>query len=433
MSEPSVSGSRQIDASRSNNPWIGATFVLGSLLLLGVGALGGWLYANKTRPDITSNGNVAGIAGSPGLQPRDAWALHLVNDVSVKSQQLAMLGKQALGGDQEAFGKLREARTSIDAALHSLQEGNGTYPGFRGDDGIGAKVQKIADTWKSMASSVDTIARNQDKIVVVAQSTDKFSKNVEPLKARQDELARAMSDGGAPAAQLMLAMRQINLIDTIARDVNSLRNAEAGSNAVERLTREVQLFTMVLKGFREGDDDMGIAKRTAPVEIAAIAQISRLSDEAQLALDAILKNAKQFVEAADAERRIDDGAISLVADSQALYSSMNTASGSSEAAVPEPRAASGTPEPTRAAPPSYVQQVSVPQQQSTTGAYGMTERQVLDCEKHKGSFHAKARMADSLARFKGQETVVQELIESMKKEGASEACIAYLSDQEFPK
>jgi hypothetical protein len=436
MSEPSVPDSRQVGANRGNNPWMGATIALGSLLLLGVGALGGWLYANKTRPDIASNGTAGGVAGSPALQPRDAWALRLANDISVKAQRLAVLGNEAMAGDQDAFGRFREARTSIDAALKSLQDGNGTYPGFRGDSGISVQVKKVVDAWRPMASSADIIVRNEEQILAVAQNIEKFSKNVESLKARQDEVARAMSDGGSPSPQILLAMRQINLVDTIARDISSLHDGRSDSAEVAaKLSRESQLFTMVLKGFREGDDAMGIAKLDNQTEIAALAQVSRLSDEAQLSLDTILKNAKQFAEASEAERQISNSAKPLVADSQALYLAINAAPGGSEAAVADQRteSAGATPETMPATPPNSAQQINVPQQQSRSGPYGMTEQQVLDCEKHKGSFHAKARMADSLARFKGQETVVQELIESMKKEGASQECIAYLSDQEFPK
>jgi len=258
---------------------------------------------------------------------RETWGRGLVADVQVKSQQLAVQAKDAVAGDQDAFAKFKDTRAAIDTDVKQLQEGKAPYSGFNSSQGISGPLETVSKTWDPIASNADLVIRNQDQVLAVAQSADQFTAKVQPLKSRMDEVARAMSDGGAQSAQLLLAMRQINLADTIARDVAVMRSGGAGSQAAaDALGRESSLFGQVLKGFQDGDSGLGITKLNGAAAVAALAQVNKLWVDAQQALSTILKSAKQFAEVQDAEKKISDGSAQLLTNSQDLYSSFNSLS-----------------------------------------------------------------------------------------------------------
>jgi twitching motility protein PilJ len=268
-----------------------------------------------------------GLSTVYGKQETNASGL--VADVSVKSQQLAVQAKDAVAGDQDAFAKFKSTRQAIEDDIKNLQDGSFSagVPSYRNSYGVRDPLQKLADTWAPIASNADLIIRNQDQVLAIATSADQFNNKVQPLKSRMDEVARAMSDGGAAPSQLLLAMRQINLADTLARDVAVLRSGGDGSKeAGDALARESSLFGQVLKGFQDGDNSLGITKLNGAAAVAALSQVLKINGDAQLSLGTILKSAKQFGEVQDAEKQITDGSSLLLVNSQTLYTAFTSLS-----------------------------------------------------------------------------------------------------------
>jgi len=259
---------------------------------------------------------------------QESNARALVADISVKSQQLAVQGMDAVAGDADAFAKFKNTRATIGTDVDALMDGSFVVgvPSYRGAFAIGGPLQRLADTWAPIATNADLIIRNQQLVLAIAQSADKFTMMIQPLKSRMDEVARAMADGGAPANQLLLAMRQINLADVLARDVAILRSSNDGFPEGDPLPRESSLFTQVLNGFQQGDSGLGIMKLSGASAVAAVSQVSKLNADMQQSLDTILKSEKQFSEVQAAEKQIADGSSLLLANSQALNTSFTTLS-----------------------------------------------------------------------------------------------------------
>ncbi len=295
-----------------------------------VGRVGSWgtnVWIGVVVVSLLVFGANFGLSTLYGRQETNAGVL--VADISVKSQQLAVQAKDALAGDQDAFAKFKETRAAIETNIKNLQDGNFSagVPSYRTAFGVRDQLETLSSTWTPIASNADLIMRNQDQVLAIAQSADQFTSKVQPLKSRMDEVARAMSDGGAPAAQLLLAMRQINLADTLARDVAVLRSGGAGSVAAgDALARESSLFSQVLKGFQEGDSGLGVVKLNGAGAVAALNQVSKLWVDAQQSLGTILKSSKQFAAVQDAEKKISDGSSLLLVNSQTLYSKFTSLS-----------------------------------------------------------------------------------------------------------
>jgi twitching motility protein PilJ len=269
----------------------------------------------------------ANYLASTYASDHETWARGLVADIQVKSQQLAKQASDAVGGDLDAFGKFKDTRDAIDVDVKSLQEGKGVYSGYGGAQGVGDSLNTLAKTWDKISSNADLVIRNQDQVQGIAQNADKFNASVPQLQARLDEVARAMSDGAAPAQQLFMAMRQINLVNKISGDVTAVRaGGTGGAAAADALGRDSTMFNGVLQGFQNGDSTLGVTKLNGASAVASLNQVGRLNTDAQQSIGAILKSSKQFAEVQDADKQISDGSTELLGNAQDLYSSFNSIS-----------------------------------------------------------------------------------------------------------
>ena len=258
---------------------------------------------------------------------RETWARGLVAEIQVKSQQLAKQAADAVGGNQDAFASFKATRDAIDADVKALQDGKGLYSGYAGAQGVGGSLDAVAKTWSAISQNADLVIRNQDQVQGIAQNADKFNNSVQPLQARLDEVARAMSDGGAQAQQLFMAMRQINLVNKLAGEVTAVRAGGAGAQAAaDALGRDSTMFNGVLTGFQQGDANLGIQKLNSAGAVASLNQVARLNNDAQQSISAILKSAKQFSQVQDAEKQISDGSNELLDNASKLYANFNNIS-----------------------------------------------------------------------------------------------------------
>jgi len=252
---------------------------------------------------------------------QENWGRSQVADIQVLSQQLAVQGKDAVAGDPDAFAKFKDTRGKIEEKVNDLMEGKAPYTGFRDAVGVGQSLEDLSKAWNQAAGNADLIIRNQDQVLDIAKNAEAFNAKVEPLKSRMDEVARAMSDGGSANAQLLLAMRQINLVDSLKADVADLRaGGPNAQTAVDQLARQSARFGQVLKGFQEGDSEMGVTKLNGSAAVAALNQVARLNTDAQAALGVILKDAKQYAEVQNAEKQLTDQSAALLAAASKTYS-----------------------------------------------------------------------------------------------------------------
>ncbi|MBS0455792.1 MAG: methyl-accepting chemotaxis protein [Proteobacteria bacterium] len=258
---------------------------------------------------------------------RETWARGLVAGIQVKSQQLAKEGSDAIGGNQDAFKQFQATRDSIDNDVKALTTGKGIYSGYAGSQGVGGSLDTLSKTWDSVSQNADLVIRNQQQVQDISSNADKFTAAVPNLQARLDEVARAMSDGGAQAQQLFMAMRQVNLVNKIAAELGQVRAGGAGAaNAVDALGRDSGMFNAVLKGFQDGDSTLGIQKLNSAGAVASLNQVVRLNADAQSSIGAFLKSAKQFSAVQDAQKQISDGSNTLLSNAQDLYSAFNNIS-----------------------------------------------------------------------------------------------------------
>ncbi|WP_133477522.1 methyl-accepting chemotaxis protein [Cognatilysobacter segetis] len=236
------------------------------------------------------------------------------SDLQVLSQQLAVRGTEAVGGNAEAFKSFRSTKDTIEADVARLQSGYGD------DSRAGSAVRQVADTWSKIKPSADQVVGSEQAIVELAGHADKFNQNLPNFQATLDELVRAMSASGSPSSQVYIALRQVVVSGTMARRIAEIRSG--GSNAQvagDALGRDANLFSTVLNGLRKGDDANKILPLTAGPAVAQLAQVEQQWAGMKKDLDAITASSRNLIGAQRAANEITKNSGQMLDDSQKLF------------------------------------------------------------------------------------------------------------------
>ncbi len=236
------------------------------------------------------------------------------SELQVLSQQLAVRGTEAVGGNAEAFKSFRDTKVRIDQNVESLKS---TW----GDDSrAGGAVQQVAQTWGEVGKKAEQVLGSEQAIVELAGHADKFNQTLPNFQATLDELVRAMSASGSPSSQVYIALRQVVLSGTMARRIAEIRSGGPGAQAAgDALGRDANLFTTVLAGLNKGDDANRILPLTAGPAVAQLRQVEQQWAAMRKDLDAITASSGNLVGAQKAADAITGKSGEMLADSQKLF------------------------------------------------------------------------------------------------------------------
>ncbi|QDH70809.1 methyl-accepting chemotaxis protein [Marilutibacter alkalisoli] len=244
------------------------------------------------------------------------------SDLRVLSQQLAVQGREAVGGDERAFAAFRNTRSAIESNLSQLTSNFGDTAGVAGP------INAVASTWTPLGQSANQLIANEAAVTGFAGNASNFNAKVPQLQANLDELVRAMSSSGSPASQVYYALRQVVLSGTIARRITEIQAGGSGATmAGDALARDVLVFDNVLAGLRNGADNPTITALTNSGAVAALTQVEELWSGMKEDVDAILAASPDLFQAQASATAITEGADKLLGDSEGLFNAL-TAFGS---------------------------------------------------------------------------------------------------------
>ncbi|MGY0558098.1 methyl-accepting chemotaxis protein [Lysobacter sp. A421] len=240
------------------------------------------------------------------------------SNLQVLSQQLAVRGREAVGGDQAAFTSFKATKAEVDANIGDLTTNFGDTPGVSG------AIGDVSQTWAPLDKSAQQVIASEKAVLGLAGSANSFTKQVPDLQARLDELVRAMSASGSPSSQVYYALRQVVLSGTMARRVTEIR---AGGNTAEAagegLARDAAVFGNVLAGLRNGDEGTGITALSNANALNALGQAETLWTAMKTDLDAILGSSQNLFSAQAAADAITNGSDKLLSESRSLFDAFN--------------------------------------------------------------------------------------------------------------
>src|SRR5690606_35138806 len=258
---------------------------------------------------FATNTGVATYQGS-----RLAGASTGAADLQVLSQQLANQGRDAVGGNAEAFQAFRQTRAQIDSTVSGLQSR------FGGEPGVSGPLQQLTRTWNPLAQQADQIVQSEQAVLALAGNADRFVGRVPQLQAQLNEVVRAMTAGGAPASQVFNALQQVVVAGTMARRVTEIRAGGPGASAAgDALARDSVVFGQVLNGLMQGNEELGIAQVKIPGAQAALQESQEQWNEMRKDVEAILASSRNLFAAQSASASLAAGSGKMLEDSKRLF------------------------------------------------------------------------------------------------------------------
>ena len=243
------------------------------------------------------------------------------SNLQVNSQRLANQGREAVGGNADAFVAFKATRQQINSDVESLNANFGQAPGVSGQIGT------VTETWLPLNKNAQQVIDSERAVLGLAGNANSFVQRVPQLQAQMDEVVRAMLASGSASSQVYLAVREGILAATMARRVAEIQAGGPGAQiAGDALARDAGVFGQVLQGLHEGG--AGEAQKvTAPAAVASLNQANTLWTAMQTDLDAILSTSQNLFRAQSAADAIATGSNKLLTDAENLFGAL-TAFGS---------------------------------------------------------------------------------------------------------
>lgn len=235
-------------------------------------------------------------------------------DLQVLSQQLANQGREAVAGNRASYGAFKDTRNKVESTVSELQGR------FGNEAGVSGPLRDLVDTWKPLSRNAEQIVASEPAVLALAGNADNFVGAVPQLQAQLNEVVRAMTAGGAQSSQVYNGLQQVVVVGTMARRVTEIRAGGPGaSGAGDALARDMVVFSQVLEGLRQGNEEMGIAAvRNANAQVAleqSANQWAKMKKDA----DAILASSRNLFAAQSSAAALTSGSDKMLESSRKLF------------------------------------------------------------------------------------------------------------------
>jgi twitching motility protein PilJ len=195
----------------------------------------------------------------------DRGAIAAVNEIQVRSQQIAKFAAEAANGNLAAFEELKKTRDQIQLRVNALSEGSNApefpaVPNISRNSNIKPAVIKLADSWKKVQINANEILTRRANVGNFTDTAIKFSDKIVPLSVRSDQLSKSLADSGSSQDQVYVAGRQVALAERLSRRLTEIQAAgENAPSARDGFLRDSTQFSRTLDGLERGNADLNIA------------------------------------------------------------------------------------------------------------------------------------------------------------------------------
>ena len=258
-----------------------------------------------------------GVATWQGSRLADAGSK--AADLQVLSQQLANQGRDAVGGNAQAFTAFKATRNAIEQNVSTLQGRYGKEPGVAG------AIATLGETWAPLGKQAGQLVASEPAVLALAGNANNFTGAVPGLQAQLNELVRAMSASGAPSSQVYSALQQVVVAGSMARRVTEMRaGGSAAATSGDALARDITVFSQVLDGLRNGNEELGITAVRGAAAVAALEQSQQKWEAMKQDADAILASSRQLFAAQSAATALGQGSAHMLDDSRKLFDAFSS-------------------------------------------------------------------------------------------------------------
>lgn len=225
----------------------------------------------------------------------DRGAIAAINEIQVRSQQIAKFAAEAAGGNLAAFAALQDTRDQIDARVTALTAGSDgvkfpAVPKIEQNLEVQSKVKLLTDSWAKVKKNANDILTRRSNVGDFTDNAVRFLERIAPLSVRSDQLAKSLADVNAPQDQIYVASRQVAIAERIIRRLTEIQAAgDNASSARDGFLRDSQQFGRTMDGLQNGNPELSISQVRNAEGLQILQEVKAIYTDVSGFVDAITK------------------------------------------------------------------------------------------------------------------------------------------------
>jgi len=218
-----------------------------------------------------------------------AW-IRMASSVQVESQRLAKSAVESALGNLDAFNQLESTHRGINANMQMLRSGDPNADLPPAPPEVSGEMSALAASWNTVSANAQTIISSEALVNDLAEASAAFLALMPNLQRVTDRVVRDLVESGAPNQQVVIASRQVAMVERMLRKVSDiLRTGSADTETAEDMRRLMSEFDAFTGALRNGSSRYGVTPIVNQRALASLAQVRSVFTEAQPQLDIILE------------------------------------------------------------------------------------------------------------------------------------------------
>jgi len=253
------------------------------------------------------------------VESNRAEQIQEVDKINIKAQQLSQYAQRASGGDIDAFGPLINERRIINDTVSSLDNGGPNYPALPTD--VNPQFSALKENWQNINANAMVIIEQEERIVELAEISDKFASEIPILQASSDAVVKRLVAINGNRDLIYLASQQLVLADRMLRRMSEiLKGGAASIQAADSLDRDAKRFQEVLNIMFNGSDNIDAISDDRAIE--ALGEVYSAFDSVQEDITTVL-GAMELFDAQTAASDIEIDTEIFVENAEQLREGLN--------------------------------------------------------------------------------------------------------------
>jgi len=257
----------------------------------------------------------------------DAEYIGVMNDLKLRSQQLARAAQTAQLGDVPGLARLKAHGVEIQAMLEKLRntQGSGALPPLPAR--VDPQLEAVDRYWKGLRADIGTIVSGAQSAAAMRENGKSLDALFSSARLTTQEVFGAIASSTGSAEQVSLIGRQLVRLERMSIDV--ARILEGGSDnaaAIISLKRDVDDFMNTTARLLGDDSAVPGLRVQDPVARQGIERLASLFANRAGLIDAFIGRSETLIQLQEAANRIDADSVPLLQATQALQEQYEKAS-----------------------------------------------------------------------------------------------------------
>ena len=195
--------------------------------------------------------------------------LKQASQLKAVSQSVAKHAAMAASGNVAAFGELAAGRDQFNSALSSLKGAPQEVQG---------SVGQISGIWSDVTPRIEDVVNGQNAVANIRETSADININMQLVHQENNKIVRALAKANTAANEIVTAQRQALLMERMGHTLDKAVDRGTEQSLRDQFTRDSQTFRAILRGFRNGDNNLAITKVTNQEILTSLNRIDERSD-----------------------------------------------------------------------------------------------------------------------------------------------------------